>query len=462
MSKREGTRLSAAGSKAPGAAPAPAPRGRSAGETGMNAAQKHGRYLFPCVTGYYEEPLTLVRGEGMHVWDDTGRKYLDCFGGVLTVSVGHCHPEVTDAIVRQAQTLVHSSTLYANPALSDLAEALAQVLPGDLERVFMTNSGTEADETAVLLARLYTGNQEVLVLRYGYSGRSMMALAAGGQAPWKQMAAQMPGFVHAVAPYCYRCPLKLTYPSCDVACAKDVDEVIQTTTVGRVAGIMAEVVIGSGGFIVPPKEYFQIVADSVRRAGGLFIADEVQTGWGRTGEMFGIDHYGVTPDIMTFAKGMANGTPIGCTATTSKIAAVLKPLSFSTFGGNPVSSAAALATLRVIQNSRLAENSRVMGAKLHAGLEELQRKYPVIGDVRGLGLMQGAEFVGPGKKPDPATSSRVVEAARRCGVLIGKGGMWGSVLRIAPPLTVEDGQIDEVLDVLDQSLSEATGRPGRA
>jgi 4-aminobutyrate aminotransferase-like enzyme len=414
------------------------------------------------VTGYYSEPLTLVRGEGMHVWDDAGRKYLDCFGGVLTVNVGHCHPEVTEAIVRQAQTLVHASTLYSTPALSDLAEALARVLPGDLDRVFMSSSGTEADETAVLLARLYTGNQEVVVLRYGYSGRSMMALAACGQAPWKQLGAQLPGFVHAVAPYCYRCPLKMTYPSCDVACARDVEELIQTATVGRVAGILAEVVIGSGGFIVPPKEYFQIVADIVRRAGGLFIADEVQTGWGRTGKIFGIDHYGVTPDVMTFAKGMANGTPIGCTATTGTIAATLQPLTFATFGGNPVSSAAALATMRVIQKYKLAENARVQGDRIQASLKELQRKYPIVGDVRGLGLMQGAELVGENKAPDPDSTTRVLEAARRRGVLVGKGGMWGNVLRIGPALTATADHIDELMSVLDQSFAEAIGRAGRA
>src|SRR5881397_3147531 len=236
--------------------------------SGMSAAEKHRRYLFPCVTTYYEQPLTLVRGEGLHVWDDAGRRYLDCFGGVLTVSVGHCHPEVTDAIVRQVQTLVHVSNLYANAPQSDLAEALAQVLPGDLKRFFFSNSGTEADETAVALARVFTGVQEVIVLRYGYSGRSLMAVAAAGQAPWKQFGNPVPGFVHAVAPYCYRCPLKLTYPSCEIACAKDVEEVIQTTTSGRVAGILAEVILGSGGFIVPPKEYFSIVASIVRRAGG--------------------------------------------------------------------------------------------------------------------------------------------------------------------------------------------------
>jgi alanine-glyoxylate transaminase / (R)-3-amino-2-methylpropionate-pyruvate transaminase len=424
-------------------------------ETGSDAATKHRRYLFPCVATYYESPLTLVRGEGLRVWDDAGRSYLDCFGGVLTVSVGHCHPEVTEAIVRQAQTLVHTSTLYANPALSDLAEALAEVLPGELDRVFLTNSGTEADETAVLLARVFTGEQEVVVLRYGYAGRSMMALAASGQAPWKPTATAVPGFVHAVAPYCYRCPLKLTYPSCEVACAKDVEEVIQTATRGSVAGILAEVIIGSGGFIVPPKEYFGIVAGIVRKAGGLFIADEVQTGWGRTGRMFGIDHYGVTPDVMTFAKGMANGSPIGCTATTDRIASVLKPLSFSTFGGNPISSAAALATLRVIQKQKLADNARVQGEYLHAGLRDLQRKHSVIGDVRGLGLMQGLELVGGNKVPDPQTTASVLEATRRRGVLIGKGGLWGNVIRIAPPLTVTRTEIDELLGALEGAFAEA-------
>jgi alanine-glyoxylate transaminase/(R)-3-amino-2-methylpropionate-pyruvate transaminase len=437
-----------------GRAPAAAPA------TG-SAAEKHRRYLFPCVTTYYEEPLTLVRGEGMHVWDEAGRKYLDCFGGVLTVSLGHCHPEVTEAIVRQAQTLVHTSTLYPNPVLSELAETLAQILPGELNRSFFSNSGTEADETAVLLARVFTGNQDVIVLRYGYSGRSLMAIAAAGQAPWKQVGQPVPGFVHALAPYCYRCPLKLTYPSCEVACAHDVKEVIETATPGKVAGILAEVVIGSGGFIVPPKEYFSIVADHVRKAGGIFIADEVQTGWGRTGKMFGIEHYGVTPDVMTFAKGMANGTPIGCTSTTDPISAALRPLSFATFGGNPVTSAAALATIRVIQKQRLADNAREQGDYLNGHLRELQRRHPIIGDVRGIGLMQGVEIVGEGKTPNPQFTARVLDATRRRGVLVGKGGLWGNVLRVAPPLTISRSQVDELVAALDAAFTETDGQAGR-
>jgi 4-aminobutyrate aminotransferase-like enzyme len=430
---------------------------RAAAGTTLSAADKHRRHLFPCASTYYETPLTLVRGEGMHVWDDAGRKYLDCFGGVLTVSVGHCHPEITEAIVRQVKTLVHTSTLYANPPLSDLAEALAQVLPGDLDRVFLTNSGSEADETAVLLARVHTGNQEVVALRYGYAGRTMMAIAASGQAPWRLLPQPAGGFVHAVAPYCYRCPLKKTYPSCEVACADDVKEVIETATTGRVAGVIAEVIIGSGGFIVPPPEYFGKVAAHVRAAGGLFIADEVQTAWGRTGKMFGIEHYGVTPDIMTFAKGMANGSPIGCTAATSAVASALKPLSFSTFGGNPVTSVAALATLRVIQKQNLADNARVQGERLRAGLASLRERYPLIGDVRGMGLMQGMELVGPDKEPDAVSVGRILESTRRRGVLIGKGGLWGNVLRLAPPLVATAAHVDELLAALDGAFAEIGG-----
>ena len=241
--------------------------------------RKHKEFLFPAVATYYQEPLALVRGEGMYVWDDSGNRYLDCFGGVLTVSVGHSHPKVNEAIIKQVKTLSHTSTLYANKPQSELAEKLYQITPGRLKKSFFTNSGTEADDTAIMAAKLHTGRHEIVVLRHSYSGRSATALSAVGHSTWRSLPAQVAGIVHARAPYCYRCPLKLSYPDCGLACAEDIKEVIETTTTGEIAAFMAEPILGVGGFIVPPPGYFERAAEITRAAGGLFIADEVQTGW---------------------------------------------------------------------------------------------------------------------------------------------------------------------------------------
>ncbi|HTM56309.1 MAG TPA: aminotransferase class III-fold pyridoxal phosphate-dependent enzyme, partial [Pirellulales bacterium] len=243
--------------------------------------QDHREYLFPAVAMYYQEPLALVRGEGMYVWDDAGRKYLDAWGGVLTISVGHANPKVVEAIVEQVKTLSHVSTLYANGPQSSLARRMAEIAPGKLQKSFFTNSGTEANETAFAAARHATGRSEFVTLRHSYSGRAAQALAASGQAPWKRLPTQVPGFVHAHAPYCYRCPFHLEYPACGLACADDIEELIQTTTTGEIAAFMAETIIGSGGYIVPPPGYFERAVAIARKYGGLFIADEVQTVWGR-------------------------------------------------------------------------------------------------------------------------------------------------------------------------------------
>jgi len=339
--------------------------------------RKHKEYLFPAVATYYQEPLALVRGEGMYVWDEQGDRYLDCFGGVLTISVGHANPAVVQVVVEQAQRLSHTSPLYPHPSQSDLAEKLAAITPGRLKKSFFTSSGTEANDTAIMAAKLYTGRQEIVVLRHSYSGRSATALSAVGQRPWRPLPAQVPGIVHAPAPYCYRCPFKRTYPDCGLACAEDIEEVIQTTTTGEIAAFMAETVLGVGGFIVPPPGYFARAVEIARRHGGLFICDEVQTGWGRTGsKWFGIEHWDVEPDILTSAKGMANGAPIGLTIATPEVADSYPGLTFATFGGNPVSTAAALAVIKVIEEEDLRRNAAEVGAYLREGLEGLKESIP--------------------------------------------------------------------------------------
>jgi alanine-glyoxylate transaminase/(R)-3-amino-2-methylpropionate-pyruvate transaminase len=421
-----------------------------------DSVQKHKDYLFPAVAMYYQEPIALERGEGMYVWDEGGNKYLDCFGGVLTTSVGHAHPRVTEAIIDQVKKLNHTSTLYANGPQSRLAAKLAEIAPGELEKSFFTNSGTEADETATMAAKLYTGRQEIITLRHSYSGRTAAALTAAGQAFWKIMPAQVPGYHHALAPYCYRCPLKLSYPECGVACAKDLKELIETSTSGRIAAFMAEPIFGAGGFVVPPKEYFKEAVAIIRQYGGVFICDEVQTGWGRTGDKwFGIEHWDVEPDIITSAKGMANGSPIGWTIARKEIADAVPTVSFSTFGGNPVSTRAAMATIEVIEQENLAHNAKVVGDYLREKLMGLQERYEVIGDVRGMGLMQGLEFVKDRKTKEPAPQavSKIFEETKKRGVLIGKGGSYGNVVRLGPPLIATKDNMDELVAALDEALA---------
>ncbi|HEY0097801.1 MAG TPA: aspartate aminotransferase family protein [Pyrinomonadaceae bacterium] len=418
--------------------------------------RKHKEFLFPAVATYYQEPVALVRGEGQYVWDDQGTRYLDCFGGVLTVSVGHANPQVNAAIIEQVKTLSHTSTLYANRPQGDLAEKLHQITPGRLKKSFFTNSGTEADDTAITAAKIHTGRHEIVVLRHSYSGRSATALSAIGHSTWRPLPAQVAGIVHARAPYCYRCPLKLSYPECGLACAEDIKDVIETTTTGQIAAFMAEPILGVGGFIVPPAGYFERAAEITRAAGGLFIADEVQTGWGRTGDKwFGIEHWNVEPDIITSAKGMGNGVPIGMTIATPEVADSFPGLTFSTFGGNPVSMAAALAVIKVIEDENLRTNAATVGAYFREKLEGLKEKYPVIGDVRGMGLMQGLELVRDRetKEPDPQSLLSVFEETKRRGVLIGKGGLYANVIRTGLMLNSTKDTVDELITALDAGLA---------
>ena len=419
--------------------------------------RKKQEYIFNCVTTYFKDPLVIDHAKGQYVWDLEGKQYLDFLGGIVTISVGHSNEKVTAKIKQQIDRVQHTSTLFPTEAMVALAEKVAQIAPGKLKKSYFSNSGTEANEVAIITARMYTGNYEILALRHGYSGHSHLAKSLTGLSTYRRAGVIPYGVVQAPGPYCYRCPYGLTYPSCDLHCAKDIEEVIKTSTSGQVAGLIAETIQGLGGFIVPPPGYFKIVANIVRNYGGLFIADEVQAAWGRTGKKWwGIEHWEVEPDIITSAKGMANGVPIGLTLTRAEIADAYKGLTISTFGGNPVACVAAKATIDLIEEERLMDNAQEVGDYFHQGLEALKEKHALIGDVRGMGLMQGIELVKDRRTKEPATETTnlVMERARANGLLVGKGGLHGNVIRMSPPLNISKADVDQALAALDKSLGE--------
>jgi 4-aminobutyrate aminotransferase len=416
-------------------------------------------YLYPAVAHFYREPLVIARAKDQFVYDADGREYLDFFGGIVTISVGHANERVNRAVHEQVDRLTHVSTLFATEPQAALAAKIASVTPErKLTKSFFTNSGTEANETAILTARCYTGTSEIIALRHSYHGRSALGMALTGNSNWRIGAAAAPGIVHAHNPYCYRCALGLTYPACEVRCARDVEELILTSTSGRVAGFIAEPVQGVGGYIVPPPEYFRVVAEIVRRHGGIFISDEVQTAWGRTGgKWFGIEHYGVVPDIITSAKGLGNGLPIGVTVARPEVAASVTGLTISTFGGNPVAAAAAGAVLDYIESENLVANTAAVGEYLQGRLRELQEKHAAIGEVRGRGLLQAFELVKDRatREPAPAAVAALLEAARENALLVGKGGLYGNVVRISPPMNISRADVDEFILRLDASFPRA-------
>lgn len=414
-------------------------------------------YLFPAVFHYYREPLVVVRAKDQFVWDADANQYLDFFGGIVVISVGHCNERVNQAVRAQMERLQHCSTVFATEPQAALAKKIAGLTPGGkLTKSFFTNSGTEANETAILAARCYTGSTEIIALRHSYHGRSALGMTLTGHSGWRLAGAPQPGVVLAHNPYCYRCPFGLTYPACEVRCARDMEELIRTSTAGRVAGLIAEPIQGFGGFITPPREYFGIVTEIVRRHGGIFISDEVQTAWGRTGgKWFGIEHYGVTPEVITGAKGLGNGTPIGLTVAAPEVAGAVKGSTISTFGGNPVATTAAKAVLDFIEEENLLANAAETGAYLRGRLEELREKHPLIGEVRGMGLMQALELVKDRQTKEPATQEAAVlmENCRKNRLLVGKGGLYSNCIRVSPPMNVTRGDVDEFVRLLDGSLS---------
>lgn len=402
------------------------------------------------------EPVVVERAKGATVIAEDGRKYLDCFAGIAVVNAGHCHEKVVNAAIEQAKKLVHccSYVYYVRP-VAELARRLSDLAPGGPRKTFFSNSGAEANEGALKLAKKYTKRPEVVALTYSFHGRTYATLSVTGNYARKKGAGPyMPGVAFAPAPYCYRCPLSLSYPSCDVSCASALEGVIELQTSSDVACFIAEPVLGEAGIIVPPEDYFRKVKSVLDKRQILFICDEVQSGFGRTGKMFAIEHYGVDPDIITMAKGIADGFPLGAFSAKPEIADAFEPGDhLSTFGGNPVSCAAALANIEVLLGEGIVDNARVIGDFMLDELKQLAKRYSVIGDVRGKGLMIGVELVKDDKKtPAPQEAARVRQACLERGVLVGLGGFFGSVLRIQPPLVLTRDEASFALEALEASV----------
>ncbi|HEV2074601.1 MAG TPA: aspartate aminotransferase family protein [Thermomicrobiales bacterium] len=410
------------------------------------------------------EPVVVGKAEGSTVHDADGTVYLDCFAGISVVNAGHRHPRVLDAVRAQLDQVVHAATyIYHVPVVADLAEKLAQVTPGDLTKSFFGNSGAEGIETAVRLAKAYTGRHEVISLTHSFHGRTAGTLSiTGNKARKTRGGPYLAGVAFAPAPYVYRNPFGTDDPEVVAdRCAEMVEWAISYQTSGDVAAFIAEPVMGEGGILVPPSSYFSRIKEILDRHGILFIADEVQSGFGRTGKMFAIEHFGIVPDIMVMAKGIADGFPLSATIARDEIADCLRPGEhLSTFGGNPVSCAAALANIAVLEDEQLPQESARKGAHAIGRLQELAKRHELIGDVRGLGLMIGAELVTDRESKGPA-SKQAVEVRRLCreaGVLIGVGGQAGNVLRIQPPLVISDEQLDHAIDTIDKALAIVAGQ----
>ncbi len=415
------------------------------------------QYLNPGLFLYYKQPIMIVEGKMQYVWDDTGKRYLDGLGGIVTISVGHCHPHVLAAANAQNATLQHSTTIYLQPKIALYAEKLASKMPGELKVCYFVNSGSEANDLALMMARLYTGNYDMIALRNAYHGGNASGMGVTAHSSWKFNVPHSFGVHHAIAPYPYRGVYGYDEADAGKKYAADVKQVIDYTTSGKVAGFIAESIQGVGGFVVFPDGYLKHTYEHVRAAGGICIADEVQTGFGRTGTHYwGFETQGVIPDIVTMAKGIGNGAPLAAVVTTPKIAAVMaQKTHFNTFGGNPVVSAIGTAVLEVIDQEKTQANCLELGAYILAGLEKLKAKYVVIGDVRGKGLMLGIEFVKDRatKEPGKEACAQVVENARELGLLLGKGGLWGQTIRFAPPMNITKADADFLLAVLDESLA---------
>lgn len=416
--------------------------------------EKKKNYIMPCLGHFYERPPQFVKGSMQYLFDSTGKKYLDCFAGVSVMNCGHANPDITRRICQQVETLQHVCNIYLTENFVQLAERLATVTPGKLQKSFFCSTGSEANEGAMLLATIYTQRSEFLALTGGLHGRTKLGMSVTGIGMWRTDPNPVGGIHFVPHPYCYRCPLEKKHPDCDLACADQVETVIKTATSGRLAALIAEPIQGNAGIVTPPPGYFIRLKEILDAHQALLIIDEVQTGFARTGKMFAIEHYGVTPDIMTMAKALGNGVPISAFIATADIADRYTQPGASTLGGNPVSSTAALAVLDYIERHHLRENAAARGAQLADGLKDLQRRHPILGDIRGLGLMRGAEFVHADGSPAPAALDAALEKLKDRGILVGKNGLARNVMAFQPPLVITAADVDHLLNQLEDVLRE--------
>jgi len=415
-------------------------------------------FLNPGIFLYYKKPLMLVEGKLQYVWDERGKRYLDALGGIVTISVGHCHPDIVAAAERQNETLQHSTTIYLHPNIAQYAQKLAAKMPGDLKVCYFVNSGSEANDLALLMARAYTGNYDVIALRNGYHGGNALTMGLTAHRTWKYNVPHSFGVHHAIVPDSYRGLWGRDDVDAGKKYATDVKSLIDFATSGQVAAFIAESIQGVGGCVVFPDGYLKHAYEHVRGSGGVCIADEVQAGFGRTGSHYwGFETQGVIPDIVTMAKGIGNGCPLGAVVTTPKIAATLaRRIHFNTFGGNPVVCAQGIAVLEVIDRDKLRKNCLKIGNRILAELNRLKEKYNLIGDVRGKGLLLGIELVKDRQSKEPAKEecAQILESCKEMGLLLGKGGLWGQTVRFSPPMCVNEQDADFLIEVLDRAFSD--------
>jgi 4-aminobutyrate aminotransferase len=423
----------------------------------MNTVEKYKKYVNISMVEKVQ-PVVIEKAIGATITDTNGKIYLDCFSGIAVVNAGHCNERVIKAAQIQMEKVVHCcSYVYYSQPTADLAEKLAQITPGELQKTFFGNSGAEAIEGALRLAKQFTGKTEFIALQASFHGRSYATLSVtGNNARKRRGGPYMVGCTFLPAPYCYRCFFELEYPQCQLRCARALEDIIRFNTYDNVAAFVAEPILGEGGIITPPDDYFLEVEKILKKHEILLIVDEVQTGFCRTGKMFGIEHYGVEPDIIAMAKGIADGFPLGGFIAREEIADSFRPGDhLSTFGGNPVSCAAALANIQFLEEQKLADEAIEKGEFLKKELERFAKRFKLIGEIRGKGLMIGIELVRDSQKiPGNTEGNKIRDFCRENGLLIGLGGVYGNVLRIQPPLVISQDQMEEVVRVLNHAFQE--------